>query len=278
MDCFNEPEENYKRGYIKIYRSMRDHDLFQEKLPFSKFEAWCDLLLKANHKPEKLTIKNITFNVGRGETMRSLDTWASLWRWDKSKVRRFLNQLQERHMIVLKNETVSTRLTICNYDTYQSDRNANETHLKRNPTPNNKLSNIYTNVYIVEFDVFWKKYGKANGKKVSLELWNKLKPDDQKKAFDYLDTYLQKTPDKKFRKDCERYLKHRLWEDGDESEVQDEKLQIGYVEEIDQTEFIMNAKRVVIKTIPVYNSDRIPDDMVWTVDKEEFFKSYQKSA
>ena len=34
-------------------------------------------------------------------------------------------------MIVLKSETVTTRLTICKYDTYQGERNDSETQVKR---------------------------------------------------------------------------------------------------------------------------------------------------
>lgn len=126
-----EPTDNFNSGYIKIFRSVSEHYLFNEKHSFSKFEAWVDILLKANHKPRQLNIKNVKFIVERGQCLRSLDTWATDWRWDKSKVRRFLELLQKENMIELKNELKSTRLTICNYDTYQCFGNANETQMKR---------------------------------------------------------------------------------------------------------------------------------------------------
>lgn len=144
-------DDNIKSGYIKIYRSVLDHYIFKEKQPFSKREAWIDLLLKVNFKPNKVMIAGQRFDLERGETIRSLDTWANDWRWDKSKVRRFLTLLQHESMIRLTNEKFSTRITICNYDTYQLERNGSDTRVKRQrhgsdtaATPNNndkKISN-----------------------------------------------------------------------------------------------------------------------------------------
>ncbi len=39
--------------------------------------------------------------------------------------------LEKDSMIVLKSETITTRLTICKYDTYQGERNDSETQVKR---------------------------------------------------------------------------------------------------------------------------------------------------
>ena len=149
MELFNQENENFRCGYVKIYRSTRDHYLFQDKNPYSKFEAWTDILLKVNYEERKVNIKNVVFVVGRGESMRSLDTWASAWRWDKSKVRRFLETLQKENMVVLKNEQLSTRLTVCNYDTYQCERNVDETQMKRKrnandtqATPNKEVKKV----------------------------------------------------------------------------------------------------------------------------------------
>jgi hypothetical protein len=60
----------------------------------------------------------------------SLDTLAKRWNCDKSKVRRFLKLLESDSMIELKSEHITTRLTICKYDTYQGERNADETQVK----------------------------------------------------------------------------------------------------------------------------------------------------
>jgi len=41
------------KGWIRVYRSIQEHWLWQEK-PFSKGQAWLDLLLSANHQDSKI--------------------------------------------------------------------------------------------------------------------------------------------------------------------------------------------------------------------------------
>ena len=118
-------------GWIKLHRSIQEHWIYTEKRKFSKFEAWNDILLTVNFTEGKTIIKGKLIQIKRGESILSLDSWAKRWGWDKSAVRRFLNTLQKDNMIELKNETITTRLIVCKYDTYQDERNANETQTKR---------------------------------------------------------------------------------------------------------------------------------------------------
>lgn len=94
-------------------------------------------------------IKGLLIDVKRGQSLRSLDSWASRWGWNKTAVRRFLNLLQNESMIVSENVTKTTRITVCKYDTYQGGRNAEETVTKRRrnsnetvTTPNNNDNNV----------------------------------------------------------------------------------------------------------------------------------------
>jgi hypothetical protein len=123
-------------GWIKIHRSIVDHWLYSEKRTFSKLEAWYDMLLTVNYSDNKTVIKGKLYNIKRGQSILSLESWAKRWGWDKSKVRRFFNTLQSDNMILLKSDTITTHLTICNYDSYQSERNANETQTTRGRNAN----------------------------------------------------------------------------------------------------------------------------------------------
>ena len=87
--------------------------------------------MSANIEPKKVLIKGQLLEVNRGEVIYSYETWANRWKINKSKVLRFLKMLEKDSMIVLKSETVTTRLTICKYDTYQGERNDIETQVKR---------------------------------------------------------------------------------------------------------------------------------------------------
>lgn len=136
-------------GWISLHRQLTNHYFWKEKRVFSKAEAWIDILLNVNHTDKDVLIKNTIYKVKRGDSINSLDTWASRWNWNKSKVRRFLSLLQQENMIVTKNETQTTRLTVCKYDSYQPTGNANETQVKRKrnandtqTTPNNNVNNV----------------------------------------------------------------------------------------------------------------------------------------
>ena len=87
--------------------------------------------MSANIEPKKVLIKGQLLEVNRGEVIYSYETWANRWKINKSKVLRFLKMLEKDSMIVLKSETITTRITICKYDTYQGERNESETQVKR---------------------------------------------------------------------------------------------------------------------------------------------------
>jgi len=61
----------------------------------------------------------------------SLDSWGRIFNWDKSRVKRFFQLLIENEMILQEKLQKTTRITICNYDTYQGYRNDSDTPAKR---------------------------------------------------------------------------------------------------------------------------------------------------
>jgi hypothetical protein len=117
-------------GWIKIHRQIYTHWIFQDA---ERLRAWLIILGHVNFKEEKVALGNDLLVCKRGESLMSLDSWAKLFgkNWNKSKVRRFLNLLKNDSMIELKNEQITTRLTVCNYDNYQDEGNASETQTKR---------------------------------------------------------------------------------------------------------------------------------------------------
>lgn len=131
-------------GFISLHRKIQKHWIFQDA---NKLKAWLTILLEVNYSPNKVLIKGTLYDCGRGESLKSLETWAALFGagWSKSATRRFFELLKKDSMICIKNETKTTRLTVCNYDSYQIDRNADETQMERKrnadetlATPNNK--------------------------------------------------------------------------------------------------------------------------------------------
>ncbi len=115
-------------GWIKVHRQLTNHWIW-DKPEYLKW--WIDILMQSNIEPKKVLIKGQLIQVNRGEVIYSYDTWANRWKINKSKVVRFLKMLEKDLMIELKNETVTTRLIVCKYDTYQGERNDSETQVIR---------------------------------------------------------------------------------------------------------------------------------------------------
>jgi hypothetical protein len=62
------------------------------------------------------------------------------------------------------------------------------------------------------FDDFWIAYDKKVGKPNALKEWNRLTQKEKETAINHVTQYVE-SREKKFRKDPERYLKHRTFED-----------------------------------------------------------------
>ena len=141
-------------GWISLHRQIQEHWLWKEKRELSKFEAWTDILLNANHSEARVVIKNTVYNIGRGESIMSLKNWADRWNWSRSRVKRFLSLLEKDEMIRMKSDTNTTHLTICKYEDYQVKRNDDETkvNIKRtsdeHQTATNNKNNNNNNITI----------------------------------------------------------------------------------------------------------------------------------
>lgn len=118
-------------GWIKIHRCITSHWLYTEHRVYSKYEAWMDILLNVNFADAQVMIKGKLYKVQRGQSILSYESWGKRWNWDKSKVRRFMSLLQKDAMIDIKSDNITTHITVCNFDSYQDKRHADETPTKR---------------------------------------------------------------------------------------------------------------------------------------------------
>jgi hypothetical protein len=144
-------------GWIKIHRAIKKHWIYTDP---EKLKAWICILIEVNHESKKVLIGGKLFECNRGESLNSLDTWARLFGgvWNKSKVRRFFDLLKKDSMIELKNESKTTRLIVCKYDSYQSERHVDETQMTRtrhgsdtHATPNKNVKNVKNDKNIFSF-------------------------------------------------------------------------------------------------------------------------------
>jgi hypothetical protein len=80
-------------------------------------------------------------------------------------------------------------------------------------------TNKESNKSIERFEEFWNIYNKKVGKDKTKAKWSKLKEKEIDAIFKALPSYIA-SREVKYRKDPERYLTHRVWEDEMPSEAQ----------------------------------------------------------
>ena len=222
-------------GWIKIHRSMKEHWIFSNA---EYLRAWVIILMEVNHTDKKVLISGKLLECKKGESLKSLDTWGTIFGgWSKNKVYRFFNLLKKDNMIDIKSETVTTRLRVCNYCKYQSSENVSGTGADmaaehqaepkvkrtRNTNKNGKNSNNGKNEKKkTDFDKFWDHVEKKTGRKNALTQWNNL--GSSRPTTDFLierlvaqQNYVREMESKgkwvKALQDPERWLKNHRWED-----------------------------------------------------------------
>ena len=89
-------------SYIKIDRGLKNNALWLMEKPFTKGQAWVDLLIltqgvekSREHRGKKQTVKS-------GNVYTSIYFLADRWGWSRTKVYRFLSKLMIDEMIVVQ--------------------------------------------------------------------------------------------------------------------------------------------------------------------------------
>lgn len=221
-------EENKNTGFIKIYRSLKKHWLWKDA---ERLKWWIIILMEVNHSDKKTLIHGTLYDCMRGQSLNSLETWSKEFRCSIQQVRTFFKVLKEDGMIELEGMQKTTRLTVCNYDTYNKIQQTNNTQItdkqqtvNRQLTTNNNVKNddnvkndkknkVVSEVNI-PFEDAWNLYDKKVGNKSKLEKkWNTFTDDERTKAMEHIEKYKQQTPDKQYRKNLETYLNNKSFND-----------------------------------------------------------------
>ncbi len=168
------------QGWISVHRKIEDDWLWKDK-PFSKGQAWIDLLLMVNHEDKKILFNGNLVEVKRGQRITSIKKLCDRWGWSNNKVKRFLELLQEDNKIELEiAPRKNTVVTIVNYSFYQgvenekapekhqgSTREAPQMHINNNDNNDNN-DNKEIDIYILNI------LEQTLNKKISQSSVNKL--------------------------------------------------------------------------------------------------------
>lgn len=117
-----------ENSWIRLHRKIMDDPLYFAE-PFTKMQAWIDLLLLANFADRVTFIRGNRVTIKRGQLAYSREWFSGRWRWSRGKIDRFFDMLERENMIGRQKSAVITCISILNYDTYQdngsTDRSVN---------------------------------------------------------------------------------------------------------------------------------------------------------
>ena len=115
-----------KIGWIKLHRQLQDNQFWYSE-PFTRGQAWVDLLLDANHKEDIFYIRGNKIIVPTGFVGKSEETLSKKWKWSRGKTRRFIKELETVQQIVQHKSPVLSLIEVKNWKQYQLDDTASST-------------------------------------------------------------------------------------------------------------------------------------------------------
>lgn len=118
-------------GWIKIHRQLAENPIWLSE-PFTDGQAWIDLIMLANNKPGVINVRGIRVEINTGSCGYSELSLSKRWKWSRGKVRRFVSFLVQQNMIEVAQQKnrVTTIISICKYNQYQSGGTTNGTTKK----------------------------------------------------------------------------------------------------------------------------------------------------
>ncbi len=221
----------FTKGWIKLHRSLAEKEIVDNPFLFS---LWVYLLLVANYKESKIIWKGEQRTLEPGQALITLRELADKWECSPTTIWKWLHYLEKSERIVNESRTHGTIVTICNWKEYQlleeEARTPSEHEVNTARTPsehevNNSKEEVpskkerrkegknnspgFRQEYSPEFNQLWIEYSRKGDKKASWVEFQKLKlnPDDYPRLEQAIKNYCHENPDKKFRKDFERFLK-----------------------------------------------------------------------
>lgn len=195
-------------GWITLNRSLLDHYIWQDE-PFTKGQAWVDLLLLVTHEPKQALIDGKVVELKIGEYVTTIRRLAERWGRSIDWTTKYLNLLESDNMIqtkvVGKGKNSRTVLLVVKYEVYQHSANAKRSNsdqiaiTKRtqiggkgvisnniyNTINNNETMEQYNTTiareprpdYSAEFEEVWKLYPNKKGKPNALRDYSKARAE-----------------------------------------------------------------------------------------------------
>ncbi len=174
-------------GWIKLYRKIEDWPLYFAE-PFTKAQAWIDLLILAQYHPSIISVRGNLIEVKRGEIAWSEDALACRWFWSRNKVRRFLIWLKTAQQIELQKSSILSKIIILKYEEYQQNDTTDDTterqqtiqqtdtykESKKEKKVKNTPDHFSNDPLWISFQEFWNFYPRKIAKEKAFLAWKRV--------------------------------------------------------------------------------------------------------
>jgi hypothetical protein len=207
-------------GYVRVFRSMLDWEWYDDT---ACVRLMLHLLLTANWEEKQWHGQTIY----PGQLVTSMDRLAETLGTTRSAIRRTLDKLKSSGEVTIQTNNHWTTLTLGNWAEYQEVQPTNGRPSGR-PTTNKRpttdrppattkegetLKKESIEEINLSFDTWWDLYQRKGSRKLSEDVWAKMSEEDRVACIASTPKYVKSKPEKVYRKDGERFLKHRTWED-----------------------------------------------------------------
>ena len=106
-----------RSGFIIMPRDELDHPVLAAR-PFNRPMAWLWLLTHMHWKPDEVKTKRGLISVERGQLAVADTFLASAWKWERTKVQRFIASLERLDMIRTDQDQAIRVITVCNHERF----------------------------------------------------------------------------------------------------------------------------------------------------------------
>lgn len=131
------------QGWISLHRKLQNNPLWSSE-PFTRGQAWVDLLLLANHEEGYIYVRDHKIDLKRGDVGWSQNRLSERWQWSRTKIRKFLNDLEKEQQIKQLKSKSYTVIRLINYNDYQQkeqQKDKRKTRERQQKDTNNNVNN-----------------------------------------------------------------------------------------------------------------------------------------
>lgn len=194
--------------------------------------------MKVNYKDNKVCIDGELFNCPRGTKFFSISTWCNLFGkgWSRQRTRTFLRLLESDQKINLQGLRKTTKLSVCNYNTYQNSQPTDNPQTNQQPTNSQPQlkERIKKENTIYPFSDFWDDYNYKKERKPCEAYYKKISAEDRLKIKAHIPLYNNSKEVKSGYKVYPiRYLKREKWNDEVELPERNETENVPFVYSIE---------------------------------------------